>query len=184
MHKCVRLNHDAMHSMQKGSATHTTTGTTYPPPTPSVAHCREWSIGKVLDVYWHFSEPGDTCLGRMLAGYDPNNSSFIIDNPMQDKNLNEEMNWMCSPILAQWKDTPSNLHRILLLFLASVIYYEKWIKEQISKNTNYDFMKIPVINNNNLLNYLRNKISTEPSNVMQCAMGIPPHVKTTIAMHK
>ena len=33
-------------------------------------------MGKVLDVYWHFSEPGDHYLGRILAGMDPKKASF------------------------------------------------------------------------------------------------------------
>ena len=31
---------------------------------------------------------------------------------------------------------------------------------------------------------LRNKISTVPSNVIKRATGIPPHIQTTVTMHK
>jgi hypothetical protein len=39
-----------------------------PPPVSSIAARGEWSLGRVLDLYWHFAEPGDTFLGCILAG--------------------------------------------------------------------------------------------------------------------
>ena len=38
-------------------------------------------MGAVLDVYWHFSEPGDHFLGRVLAGLDPNKPQFATMPP-------------------------------------------------------------------------------------------------------
>ena len=84
----------------------------------------------------------------------------------------------------QWNNTSSNPYSILLLFLASVIYHECWIKECISKNPNHSFMKIPIINDDNLLNELRNKISIKPSNIIRRATGIPLYIETAIVMHK
>jgi hypothetical protein len=56
------------------------------------------SLGKVLDIYWHFSEAGDAFLGRALAGMDPNKESFGIlpphftmADPMADKDIKEAM---------------------------------------------------------------------------------------------
>ena len=62
--------------MRKGSATMACNGTTCPPSISSLAQRGEWSIGKILDIYWHFAAPGDTFLGRILAGFDPNAPSF------------------------------------------------------------------------------------------------------------
>jgi hypothetical protein len=46
-------------------------------------------MGKIFDLYWHFAEPGDTYVGRILAGLDLNEESFgslpphwKIDNSM------------------------------------------------------------------------------------------------------
>jgi hypothetical protein len=46
-------------------------------------------MGKILDLYWHFAEPGDTYLGRILAGLDPHEERFgslplhwKVNNPM------------------------------------------------------------------------------------------------------
>ena len=72
----IRLEHTNAYGLRKGSATLSTSGTTAPPPISSIARRGEWSMGKVLDVYWHFSEPGDHYLGRILAGLDPSLHSF------------------------------------------------------------------------------------------------------------
>ena len=55
----IRLAHGNAHSYRKGAATYATSGTTCPPPIPSVARRGEWSLGRVLDVYLHCAEPGD-----------------------------------------------------------------------------------------------------------------------------
>jgi hypothetical protein len=47
----IRPAHANSHGFQQGGATHAMTGTTCPPPIPSVANWGEWSMGKVLDVY-------------------------------------------------------------------------------------------------------------------------------------
>ena len=51
VHKYARLNHDAVYTIRKGSASYATTGTTCSPPIPSVACLGEWSMQKVLDAY-------------------------------------------------------------------------------------------------------------------------------------
>ena len=51
------------YGIRKGAATHAVSGTTMPPSIPSIARRGEWSIGAVLDVYWHFNSVGDQYLG-------------------------------------------------------------------------------------------------------------------------
>jgi hypothetical protein len=70
----IQISYMNAYGIRKGSATLAASGTTYPPPIPSIARRGEWSMGSVLDVYWHFSEPGDHYLGRILAGLDPKKS--------------------------------------------------------------------------------------------------------------
>jgi hypothetical protein len=64
------------YGLRKGSATHAVSGTTQAPSLPSIARRGEWSIGTVLDVYWHFGSVGDNYLGRILALLDPNSQDF------------------------------------------------------------------------------------------------------------
>jgi hypothetical protein len=65
----ILAGHVNTHGIRKGSATKFSSGTTCPPPVSSIPSCEEWSMGKVLDLYWHFAGPGDTYLGRILAGW-------------------------------------------------------------------------------------------------------------------
>ena len=65
VHKYVCPNYDVVYGIRKVSVSYATTYTTCsPPPILSVAHCG------------HFSEPSDTYLGCILAGYDPNSNTF------------------------------------------------------------------------------------------------------------
>ena len=74
----IRKNHFHPYGIHKGTATQATSGTTCPPSTASIANRGEWSLGSVLEVYWHFSEPGDQYLGRVLTGLDPNSANFGV----------------------------------------------------------------------------------------------------------
>jgi hypothetical protein len=58
-----------------------TLGTTLPPPPSSIAAQGKWSLGRILDFYWHFAEPGDHYLGCCLADLDPNSEDFAILPP-------------------------------------------------------------------------------------------------------
>ena len=50
-----RDGHFHPHGVRKGAGTHVTTCTMDPPPIPSVLMRGEWSLGKVLEVYWKWS---------------------------------------------------------------------------------------------------------------------------------
>jgi len=76
-------------------------GTTAAPSLPSIAQQGEWSMGQVLDVYWHFLKVGDQYLGRVLACLDPNSFEFgslpphwNITNPMDNKYIRAGMESM------------------------------------------------------------------------------------------
>ena len=71
-----RLDHFHAHGTRKGSSVLATSGTTCPPPLTSVFHRGEWSLGDVQDVYWQWAAQGDTHLGRILAGHDPDSPDF------------------------------------------------------------------------------------------------------------
>jgi hypothetical protein len=56
-----------------------------PPPIPSVLMRGEWSLGKVLEVYWKYSMIGDTYLGRCLAGFDPDQPNVATSFSRRDR---------------------------------------------------------------------------------------------------
>ncbi len=68
----------------------------------------DWSMGKVLDVYWQFADVGDAYLGCCLCGLDPNFSSFsvlpphwTVDNLVEDPDINDALQLMYGVILAR-----------------------------------------------------------------------------------
>ena len=94
----IEKAHFHPYGLRKGAATHSLGGTTCAPSIPSVARRGEWSIGSVLDCYWHFGSTRDQFLGQILAGLDPNNCSFDllpphwnIVNPMTVETISEGM---------------------------------------------------------------------------------------------
>jgi len=64
-------------------------------------------MGAVLDVYCHFSKPGNHFLGQVLAGLDPNKSEFATlppnfkkeGNLLEDLDIKEAMDMMYCSIL-------------------------------------------------------------------------------------
>ena len=65
-------------------------------------------MGKVLDVYWHFEDPGDNYLGHVLAGLDALLADFNVlpphfnlDVPLENSSICHAMDLMYGPICLQ-----------------------------------------------------------------------------------
>ena len=86
----IRADHFHAYGYRKGAATHVTTGTMDPPPIPSVMIRGEWSLGGSLDVYWFFSLVGDTYLGKLLAGFDPDGEDIATLPPHFSEGMSNE----------------------------------------------------------------------------------------------
>jgi hypothetical protein len=100
----IRAEHANSHGIRKGSATAVTLGTTLPPPTSSIAARGDWSLGQILDIYWHFVKPGDHYLGRCLAGLDPNSADFAVLPPhftVGDPRIREAIYLIYGPALSK-----------------------------------------------------------------------------------
>ena len=179
----IRLAHGNAHGWRKGAAMYAPSGTTCPPPIPSVARRGEWSMGKVLDVYWHCTEPGDNYLGRVLVGLNALSADFNIlpphfnvESPMENALIFCAMTMMYVPILDAWANTPNNPTGLLLRVLASVIYHFDWIKSLACLQTDHPFDSISLLFDTNLVEELRQMVTTDPSNFIREPTGIPPHV--------
>ena len=187
----IRLAHANAHGWRKGGATHATSGTTCPPPIPSVARRGEWSMGKVLDVYWHCAEPGDNYLGRIMAGLNSLLPSFKVlpphfnlENPVENEHVWEAMNLMYGPILNNWADTPQDPTGLLLRLLASVVYHFDWIQSMSQSGTEHIFNAIPLVFKPELVEELKKLVTIEPSVIIDEATGIPPHVEHCFKLEK
>jgi hypothetical protein len=181
----IRISHMNAYGIRKGSATLAASGTTCPPPIPSIARRGEWSMGAVLDVYWHFSEPGDQYLGRILAGLDPKKASFaslpphwILANPLSNGRVALAMEMLYGQIMTQYKDTPKDPTALLLRCLACIVYHSEAILATMVSNSGHDFSKISILHEQDLLSDLRLLVTTDPTpEVMATPTGIPPHVE-------
>jgi hypothetical protein len=74
-------------------------------------------MGKVLDLYFQFAEPGNHYLGQVLVGLDVNNIPtlhFNIDNPMLNEAICEAMNCMFAVVLQKHAGTASDPMVLLL----------------------------------------------------------------------
>jgi hypothetical protein len=181
------------YGLRKGAATHAVSGTTAAPSIPSIARRGEWSIGSVLDVYWHFGSVGDHYLGRILCGLDPNDTNFAVlpphwklEDPLGTSAIMEAMHLMYGPILKEQEDGGGGSttrhgagHRsgILLRCLASIVFHSKHLAATMVKYPGHDFSKLAILHNPSLLKQLKELVTVEPTKgVLVAPTGIPPHV--------
>ena len=167
------------HGIRKGSATYVSCATTAPPPIASIANRGDWSMGKVLDVYWTFAEVGDNYLGRCLCGLDPNHSTFsvlpphwTVENPVEDADVKDALQLMYGVIIAKH---PSSI-AVLLRVLASVVYAADWLLEISGRHQGHPFSALPLLQNPELLLRLKAKVTIKPTESMPQSTGVPPHV--------
>ena len=144
-------------------------------------------MGKILDLYWHFAEPGDTYLGRILAGMDPNQESFgslpphwNVDNPMGNEEICEAMNLMFATILQKLGGSAVDPTGILLLCLASVVWNVDFLKTTAAAIPGHPFDMIPLLTNASLLAELKLLVTIESEGHMTVATGIPPHIRQAV----
>jgi hypothetical protein len=144
-------------------------------------------MGKVLDLYWHFSEPGDTYLGRILAGLDPNDKTFgtlpphwKVDNPMGNAKIRKAMLSMFGTILQRWGGTAVDPTGILLLCLASVVWNVKFLRLTAARIPGHPFAMTPLLSNAGLLVELKLLVTIKKEGHMMVATGIPPHIRQDV----
>jgi hypothetical protein len=178
----VRVDHCNSHGNRKGGAIHVTTSTTHPPPMPSILIRGDWSMGKVLDIYWKFGDAGDCYAGRLLAGYSTDDPEFGTLPPHfgdddDDGRLIEAINEgidVCfgADVCKKYKDHTWLFH----LLLASMVYHSDFTGEIIAEVPSHPFAGLAIRQATELSTYLKKYISIKPSHKMK-ATGVPPHVK-------
>lgn len=138
------------HGLRKGSATHESCATTAPPPIALIANQGDWSLGKVLDVYWQFAEVCDAYLGRCLCGLDPDHSTFsvlhphcwTVDNPLEDADIQNALQLMYAVIIAQY---PFNNIAVLVQVLAPVVFASDWLLATAGRHAGHPFYAMPLL---------------------------------------
>ena len=188
----VRARYFNPHGTRKGAAIRASSGTTLPASLAAIANRGEWTISMVFEVYLGFVEPGDQYLGRLLAGFSPNDASFGCLPPhfecgMENKYVKEAMNLCFCSILDQNVDPfqsdrienslRSNTKAILLRCLALMVHHSSSLQRILNKYPNHPFRNIPILNDSSLLNELQKLITLKASDRIQMAIGVPPHVE-------
>jgi hypothetical protein len=114
-----------------------------------------------LDLYWHFTKPGDHYLGHCLAAFYPNSPDFpclpphfTVGNPMEHPQIWEAIDLMYGPALSKWggtKDTDPT--ELLCKLLPLVVYHLEFLKEMIQRvvPAGHPFSGILLLNNPALL---------------------------------
>ena len=176
-----RLDHFHAHGTRKGSSVLATSGTTCPPPLTSVFHRGEWSLGDVKDVYWQWAAEGDTYLGRILAGHDPDSPDFDVlpahfREGFDNEYISEAMRLCFGNIIDLYADDAA-ITGLLMLCLASLVHHSDKIEEIVSVRPGHSLGTIPIMNDANLLSELKKLVTLEPAGEVQRPSGIPPHVR-------
>ena len=167
--------------MFQGSGGHASSGTTHPPSFVAVAARGEWSIGKVLDVYFKFGMGGDQYLGRILALLDPNKPEFSVLPPhWKDSSLpivKRGVKMCFGRIIRHHGFSDNDPTGLLTLLLATIVYHADWLNKTRMNNPAHPFGKIPILNDVELLAALRDEVTLDPNDEMPCPTGIPPHIE-------
>ena len=174
----VRPSHVNTHSLRKGSATHSSSGTTDPPPLPSIFRRGEWSMGVILDIYWQWAASGDQYLGRILAGLNPESPGFNslpphFKVPFDDPRVEEGMRICFGNLLnVVADDETSFLPALLQLCLASLVHHADKLQVLVCTTASHPFANIPILKDPELLERLKSIVTTEKTpGIMEDSTG-------------
>ena len=181
--KFLRLSRFHAHGIRKGSGTHASSATTVPPQFTSVAARGEWSMGKILDIYFQFAMGGDYYLGRLLTLIPPEDKLFDSLPPhWKDEENNptvtKALELTFGKALTSHRGTAHDPTGTLSFLLASMVHHSNWLLEQVEKDPKHPFSNIPLLHQPDLLKELKeNHLTLEPTAEMKAPSGVPPFVK-------
>jgi len=117
---------------------HVTSATTLPPQFTAIACHGEWSMGKILDVYFQFAAGGDYYLRQLLSLKDSNSLEFDTPCPHW-KNLNAPiviaaLDLMFGQIYKAHGDSSHDPHGVLSILLASIVHHSDWMLGFLDKD--------------------------------------------------
>jgi hypothetical protein len=151
----LRLSHFHAHVIRKRSGTHASSATTVPPAFTFVAARGEWSMGKILDIYFQLSMGGDYYLGRLLTLIDPEDDLVDTLPPhLKDKlhpSVMRGIEITFGKVFSCHKHTDHNPLGLLSFLLASIVHPSDWLFHEMGKHQGHLFYSIPVLNDSVLL---------------------------------
>jgi len=133
---------------------------------------------------WHFSEPGHTYLGRVLAFLQPNSPCFAtlplhfnLDEPMLNNIVKEGMLLCFVLVLQKWHGMQVDPTGLLLRCLATMVWHSPFLMGTVAKHPGHPFAALPLLNNHELLSQLKALVMLDPVGHIRNATGIPAHIE-------
>ena len=167
------------YGMRKGAATYACSGTMLAPSIPSIARRGKWSIGSVLDCYWHFGSVGDQYLGQILAGLNLNSSSFDVLPPHWITHSPMENEVVRTAMITTFGEVPAQFLPVVLRCFACMVYHSDHLIRQMVSVPGHDFTKLSILHDRDLLRSLQQLVTVEPTEgVISNPTGIPPILLT------
>ena len=94
-----------------------------------------WSVGAVQDRYIFSGPGGDQIVGRANAGLDPNSRNFAVLPPHFTKAGEERMRKIgYAQVVEGWDQIPGGFQRVVAKLIASIVYHEKWLRENLGRD--------------------------------------------------
>lgn len=122
------------HSLRKGSASYTTSGSTAGPSFSAICQRAGWKLGTVQDRYLKYERASDQYAGRVVCGLPQNEPAFGVLPPhfgasTPEVELQEAID-MCFPTTL--RDEQLQFQPILRMCLASLVYHSDWVLQHVS----------------------------------------------------
>ncbi|KAK1746052.1 hypothetical protein QTG54_002659 [Skeletonema marinoi] len=187
--KFLRISRFHAHGIRKGSGTHASSATTLPPQFTSVAARGEWSMGKILDIYFQFAMGGDYYLGRLLTLIAPEDELFDSLPPHwvdeEHPTVREGIEITFGKVVSSHENGEHNPIGVLSFLLASMVHHSDWLLEQMAARPDHPFSNIPILNKPELLKELKDEhLTLKPTVAVKAATGIPPFVAQNRLLRK
>jgi hypothetical protein len=177
----LRLSHFNIHGVRKGSGTHAASTTTCPPLFTPIACHGEWSMGKILDIYFRFAAGGDYYLGQLLSLKDPTKADFAAPCPHwkdpSDPRVHEAIKLTFGKVLLDHENTEHDPFGVLSILLASMVHHSRWIMEIIESHPAHPFNKIPLMSSPLLGELKEHCLTFNLNEHVPRVTGIPPHIE-------
>ena len=177
----LRLSHFNIHGVRKGSGTHASSATTCPPLFTSIACRGEWSMGKILDIYFRFAAGGDYYLGQLLSLKDPTRADFATPCPHwrdpADHRVYDAIKLTFGKVLLDHEHTEHDPFGVLSMLLASMVHHSCWIMQVIESDPAHPFSKIPLMSSPLLGELKEHCLTFDLNEHVPRVTGIPPHIE-------
>jgi len=168
------------HSIRKGSATYTSSGSTSCPPFSAIANRAGWATGGVTNIYIQYQAAGDQYVGRTVSGLNPLDSSFATLPPRfrQSYNQDKVLDLLRSSF-SRYDSASPELQKVLQMTTASVVYHTDWLIRNLEPD--HCFFSTPFFRKgfDDPVDEMVECEVWKPGDVMK-ATGIPPHVMISL----